>query len=80
MRKLVEDIHVSVISEGSILVIVPFVIEVFLNLLLEFVVKVLAPIELYKDTKEFVQLVTFFYLVIVRFELGKDLLEIAHNV
>ena len=80
MRKLVEDIHVSVISEGSILVIVPFVIEVFLNLLLEFVVKILAPIELYKNTKEFVQLVTFFYLVVVRFELSKDLLEIAHNV
>ena len=80
MRQLVEDIHVSVISEGSILVIVPFVIEVFLNLLLEFVVQVLAPIELYKDTEEFVQLITFFYLVIVRFELGKDLLEIAHNV
>ena len=62
------------------MVIVPFIFEVFLDLLLELVVKVLAPIELYKDTKEFVKLVTFFYLIVVRFELGKDLLEIAHNV
>jgi hypothetical protein len=77
---LIEYLHVSVISEGSILVIIPFVIEVFLDLLLEFVVQVLPPIELHQDTKEFIQLVTFFYLIVVRFELGKDLLEIAHNV
>ena len=80
MRQLVENIYVSVISEGSILVIIPFVLEVFFDLLLEFVVQALAPIELYKDTKEFVQFVPFFYLIVVRFELGKDLLKIAHYV